>query len=521
MGKPSQIALLVAVAAAALVACGGEADEPAGERPLNLVMVVLDTLRADHLGLYGYERPTSPHLDAFARESFVFERAESAAPWTAPSLISLVTSLYPEVHGVRGFPNPGRMSDDVVTLAEVLKRHGYATAAFTEGGYAKGDFGLDQGFDSYPRNPGDDESHDSHLLFPSRLEGNLARSLRWLRRHKGQPFFLFFQTYEPHGPYRAPEEFIRRFRPQYDEDEEHARVNRAIERWNRQRRVDPADSLLLNRHALHCRLSGLHRLRDKPGFARANLAQGLDLPRAHRRESFLSWLRDIYDAEIAYTDEQMSRLWRFLEEENLLRRTVVLVASDHGEGLGEHGELQHGEVLFDEILRILLILRVPAGEHEPRRIPQLVRSVDPMPTLLDLMGISTEDLPLQGRSLLPLLAGEGLELHAFSHARAVSEEQDALYSVRSDRWRLLFDRATGSGRLYDLKDDPGETRDVAASNPEVVTSLRRLLGQQAERDRKLAERVGPAAPPTSLDEDLQRELRALGYLTDGDDEAED
>ena len=124
------------------------------EKPLNLVMVVLDTLRADHLGLYGYERPTSPHLDALARESFVFERAESAAPWTAPSLISLVTSLYPEVHGVRGFPNPRRMSDDVVTLAEVLKRHGYSTAAFTEGGYAKGDFGLDQGFDSYLAEPG-------------------------------------------------------------------------------------------------------------------------------------------------------------------------------------------------------------------------------------------------------------------------------------------------------------------------------------------------------------------------------
>jgi arylsulfatase A-like enzyme len=143
-------------------------------------------------------------------------------------------------------------------------------------------------------------------------------------------------------------------------------VNRAIERWNQERRVDPADSLLVQRHALHCRLGGLYRLRDRPGFARANLAQRLELSRAHRRESFLHWLRDIYDAEIAYTDEQMSRLWRFLEEENLLRRTVVLVTSDHGEGLGDQGELQHGEVLFDEILRILLILRVPAAEHEPR-----------------------------------------------------------------------------------------------------------------------------------------------------------
>ncbi len=198
--RTSPIALLGAAVLTALAGCGGGTEEPAVERPLNLVVVVLDTLRADHLGLYGYERDTSPHLDAFARESFVFERAESAAPWTAPSLVSLVTSLYPEVHGVRGFPNPRRMSDDVVTLAEVLRRHGYATAAFTEGGYAKGDFGLDQGFDSFPRKRGRRRVPDSHLFFPSRLEGNIARSLRWLREHGEEPFFLFFQTYEPHMP---------------------------------------------------------------------------------------------------------------------------------------------------------------------------------------------------------------------------------------------------------------------------------------------------------------------------------
>jgi len=141
-----------------------------------------------------------------------------------------------------------------------------------------------------------------------------------------------------------------------------------------------------------------------------------------------------------------------------------------------------------------------------------------MPTLLELMGISTADLPLQGQSLLPLLAGESLELHSFSHARAVSEEQDALYSVRSDRWRFVLDRTTGAGQLYDLNQDPGETRDVARSNPDVVASFRKLLERQDERDQALAARVGPAAPAAELDENLQRELRALGYLTDeGDD----
>lgn len=518
MSGPRLVALLGAAAVIALAGCGRGEGAQVTERPLSLVLVVLDTLRADHLGLYGYQRDTSPHLDAFARESFVFERAESAAPWTTPSLLSLVTSLYPEAHGARGFPNPRRTSEDVVTLAEVLKRHGYSTAAFTEGGYAKGDFGLDQGFDSYPRNPGDDESHDSHLLFPSRLDGNLSRTLSWLREHQEEPFFLFFHTYEPHGPYRAPEEYIRRFRPHYDERKEHERVRRALERWDRERRVDPADSLLVSRHTLHCRLVGLPPLRDKQGFMRANLALGLDLRKAYQSGPFLQWLRDIYDAEIAYTDEQMSRLWRFLDEEGLRERTLVLVTSDHGEGLGDHGELQHGQVLFDEILRIALILRAPRRVGEPRRVPELVRSVDVMPTLLELMGIPSADLPMQGRSLLPLLAGERLDLLSFSHARAVSEEEDSVHSVRSDRWRLVWDRATGAARLYDLTEDPGETRDVAPANPGVVALLRGALEEQDERNRAVAGQIRPAERPAELDLEMQRELRALGYLTEpGDD----
>jgi arylsulfatase A-like enzyme len=518
VGRASAIALLLVAPLSAFAACGRDDGAQVPEKPLNLVMVVLDTLRADHLGLYGYERDTSPHLDALARESVVFERAESAAPWTAPSLISLVTSLYPEVHGVRGWPYPGRMSDDVVTLAEVLKRQGYSTAAFTEGGYAKGDFGLDQGFDTYPRNPGDDASHASNLIYSSRLEGNLARSLSWLRNHQEEPFFLFFQTYEPHIPYRAPGEFIRRYRPFYDERKEHERVRRAVERWNSHRRVDPADSLLVHRHTFHCRLAGLPPLRMRRGFARANLALGLDLARAYQHKPFLKWLRDIYDAEIAYTDEQMSHLWRFLEEEGLLHRTLVLVASDHGEGLGDHGQLGHGKVLFEEILRIALILRVPDGGNEPRRVSQLVRSVDVMPTLLQLMGIPTADIPLQGQSLLPLFVGQSLELHSFSHARLVNVEEDALYSVRSDRWRFVLDRATGTGRLYDLEEDPGETRDVAPSNPDLVASFRGMLDRQDERDQALAIQVGPPAPPVVLDENRRRELRALGYLSDEADD---
>ena len=180
--------------------------------------------------------------------------------------------------------------------------------------------------------------------------------------------------------------------------------------------------------------------------------------------------------------------------------------------------MQHGEVLFEEILRIALILRVPNGGNGPRRIPQLVRSVDVMPTILELMEIPTANLPLQGESLLPLLAGKDLDLHSFSHARSVSGEEDALVSVRSDRWRFVLDLAAGTGQLYDLKRDPRETRDVAGSNPDVVARFRGLLERQDERDQALAARVGPAARPAELDEKLLRELQALGYVTGPEDD---
>ena len=200
--------------------------------PPDVVVIVLDTLRPDHLGCYGYERPTSPNIDAFAATATVFEQAESVSPWTAPALISLMTSLHPEVHGVYQFPNPGRLNERVETLAERLSARGYATGAFTEGGYAKPEFGLDQGFDVYPSNPGDDDSHRSNLDHGSRLEGNLDRALAWYAEHADRPRLLFFHTYEIHEPLRAPDDFVRHFRPGWDSAAEDAQLEGLFERFN-------------------------------------------------------------------------------------------------------------------------------------------------------------------------------------------------------------------------------------------------------------------------------------------------
>lgn len=473
----------------------------------NVVLVVVDTLRADHLGLYGYARDTSPHLEAFASEGIVFERAQSPAPWTVPSLISLVTSLYPDAHGIRSFPDPGRLDADVTTLAEVLQARGYVTAAFTEGGYAKGDFGLDQGFSLFPRNPGDDEGHGSNVLYPSRLERNLDRALAWLDDRGEEPFFLLFHTYETHGPYRAPEAYIQRFHPGYDADREHERLREALAKWKEEGEVDPSEFLLLERHARHCHPADVRV--DMAGLKRFGRAHGLYDPEFD--EALLGWIRDNYDAEIAYTDEVLQRLWDALLVEGLGERTLIVVTSDHGEGLGDHGAISHGSVLFEEVLRVPLVMRVPAGHFPSRRIEALVSTVDVMPTILDLLKIPSDGLRLQGRSLVPLLEGRPLERVAFSHARNTAA-RDPLYSLRLGPWRFNLDRDTGRSQLYDHRSDPGEVENVASRHPSLAARLRRVLEGQIRTDQARRRQLRPQGSPAGLREDTLEELRALGYL---------
>ena len=479
-------------------------------------MVVVDTLRADHLQVYGYERPTSPRLRERSPDWFVFENAQSPAPWTAPALISLITSLHPVAHGVLEFPNPGRLAERVDTLPEILKRAGFATAAFTEGGYAKADFGLGQGFDHFPRSRGDDESHESNVLYPSRLEANLDRALAWLAARRDERFFLLFHTYETHTPYRAPEPYVRALAPDWDEAAEHARLREAILRWNRTRQLTPEELLALQIHLSHCRLAGLPEPVDRPALAQSARAAGLGGADLFRSAPFRRRLTDLYDAEIAYTDAQLERLWGALDAPALRDQTLVVLLSDHGEGFGEHGHFDHGSVLHEELLRIPLMLRVPGSHAPPRRIPDLVRAIDLTPTLLDLLGVEVESPHFQGRSLVGLLRGEDLApLPSFSHARsAPSGPADTLTSIRDARFRLLLDAATGRARLFDLEADPAETRDVADRQPEAAARLRADLEHQNARDRALHAAAAETGAPPGLSREAREELRALGYLDD-------
>ena len=510
---------LAALTALVLAACG-PAEVEAATPPRNVLLVSLDTLRPDHLGTYGYDRDTSPALDAIADGFTVFDDAHTVAPWTAPSLISLMTSLYPDAHEVKGSPDPGLLSDGVVTLAEALQAAGYRTGAFTEGGYAKADFGLGQGFDEYPSNPGDQHGFTSNRRYPSRLAENVDRALRWMGEVRGEPFFCFFQTYEPHSPYQAPLEFVHRYRPNYDEEGEHERLATAVGRWNDSREISDEELVLFQRHLLHCDLRGLPVIDEAKELREESRRRGVSL--FHRdigsTPAMIDWYTDLYDAEIAFLDRELARLWKFLDETGLARDTIVVIVSDHGEGLGEHSEIGHGRNLFEELTRIVYMVRVPGTDHV-RRSSAPVSLVDVMPSVLELTGTPAEGLAMQGESFVRHLRGEGgggAARPLFSHATLKKEHPQ--HAVRLDGWRLIVDDLSGETELYDLDADPLETTNLSAQEPERVARMMELLAERQRADFEHSARINVGRAEAGLSEEAMFELEALGYIGDEDEE---
>ena len=438
-------------------------------RPLNVVLISIDTLRADHLSSYGYPRPTSPSLDRLASQGVLFENAFSHAPMTAPSHMSLMTALYPESHGVLNTdagadPVPGSsLAEGIPTLASILKASGYRTEAFTRGGNMHASHGFARGFDRYEH-----LRSDAQGIFHEAIE-----ALRRLSDGAQQPFLLFVHTYQTHAPYLAPAEHRKRFvdagyggRITGDRGELMREVGMRYESihaefWRRVDRSDPRDT---------------------------------------------QQLRDLYDACILYTDEQVGKLLAALEELELDDRTIVVVLSDHGEQFLEHGKFEHDE-LYDELLRVPLIVRVPngvGGFTAGLRPTPTVRLVDVMPTLLDLLGLE-EPKHLQGRSLLPLLAEEEMiPRYLFAQHRS-----EGLSALRAGSWKLI--QGAPDPQLFNLERDPDERHNRSESHPELLGSALRTLGDLLSTSRAYRGLAGPAEP-AEVDDRTRRELEALGYV---------
>jgi len=420
---PSLLALLAI--AAVLPACRGfDSTHP------DIVLIVVDTLRADHLGAYGYDRGTTPHLDALARQGTVFDAAWSAAPWTLPSVMSIMTSRYPSSHRVE---NDGlKLGADTPTLAETLQRSGYATAAFVSHVYVSAPFGFGRGFETF---------EDFGLSRPGyRLEAGMEpradrvtdSALAWLDRQGRRPVFLFVHYFDPHWPYDPPETF----RP-------------------------PGEA-------------GYHGSLDA---AYDSISRFLD-PRQPLPDDYRAFLLARYDGEIRFVDEQIGRLLDHLSASERGPRAWVVVTADHGEEFKEHGSMGHGRRLYEEVVRVPLIIRRPGKGGTPdvaARVGAPVSGIDLFPTLAAAAGASPP-ADVQGTSLLPLLQPPGPRPPAGRPLVCETIRLNAhLKAVRVGPLKLIQSMDENRAELYDLAADPREARDVAGARPDDRKALAREL----------------------------------------------
>ncbi len=358
-------------------------DLPAFGRALDgtrgYILISIDTLRADHLGCYGYSRDTSPFIDSLAARGAVFENAYAQLPGTLPSHMSMFTGLYPAEHGV--YPPNGVLSEEIKTLPEILSAGGFRTAGHTEGGYVDGSYGFARGFAEF-----NDESYEVECD----VERTLARGMDFLERlGESERFFLFLHTYAVHDPYpdvRLPDNFhfpMKTYGKPF---------------WPGGL---PADAV------------------EPTGPHLAELNRRGAMP----REEILDYYRAVYDAQIRYLDDLLRDFFARLESLGLSDDVTVVITSDHGEEFAEHGRLLHEQV-YREALHVPLIVLHP-GLAEGRRVPELVESIDIAPTLMELAGVEPP-APVSGRSLLPLLTGSAPDGPREAYAEGVEHAERTL-----------------------------------------------------------------------------------------------
>ena len=398
---------------------------------LNVVLVTIDTCRADRLSCYGYDFLQTPNIDRLAAEGVLFEQARTCVPITLPSHTSILTGCYPSVHGVR--ENGGyRAADSLRTLSEVLKDEGYETAAFVGAFPLDSRFNLDQGFDHYgdsfeERGGEESQGPGGFSIFYSERPASAVNEefFAWLRDNDREPFFAWLHYFDPHQPFEP--------RPPYD-------------------------ALCAGRP---------------------------------------------YDAEIAFVDECIGQLTSRLEARSMLERTVFVVTADHGEALGEHGEISHALLLHDATLKVPLIVRCPARLGVHGRVSQPVRTVDIAATVLDLIDA---DQSIRGTSLVPLMRGHGEAPrgHLFeTYYGRVHFGWSVLFAYDLDGWRIVHGPRHA---LYDLSADPGENRDVHDQYAEKAADLEERMSQESG--------FGSATHSLFVDRDASTaaRLQALGYV---------
>jgi len=427
-------------------------------RPAPFVLISIDTLRADHVGAYGYAPDTTPHIDRLAAGGIVFEQARAHASSTLSSHASILTSLLPNHHGASA-GKATSIATGVVTLTEVLNVAGYATASFNGGVQLDPIYALDRGFDVY--RSATPETRDSSILAGPEhtTDARVDESIAWLDGlTRDAPFFLFLHTYEIHHPYTPPAELLALFDAGYD-------------------------------GAL-------------PDSISVELLKSINRGQVEIDDGDLAHIVATYDAELRSADAALGRLFDELEARGLYDRALIIITSDHGEEFGEHDRIGwHAHSLHDKLLHVPLIVKLPQSAHAGRRVAHDVRLIDIAPSVLEWLGLEPSTT-FDGDSLRPLLSAETAPSRPTLSIQD-SHTEHMHWSLRAGAWKLdQHFRAV----LYDLTDDPGEQVDVTKDNLPTVVRLQRQGRQMLEA------RPDPESVDLEVSDELEDGLRALGYI---------
>lgn len=428
----------------------------------NLVLIVIDTLRADRLGCYGYEKDLSPNIDALAESGKLFERTYAPSSWTWPSTASLLTGRTPPAHGVMD-PESCFLAHDFVTLAEQLHEGGFATAACSTNPLIVPEKNFDQGFDEFHTTEWGDAWSALQLIEP------------WLRARDGERFFLYLQFTEPHTPYEPRADLVSEWVPEPPENWQKRAIN------NLQRRKFSGESF-----------------------------------NAQRLSSFAGYCSDLYDAEVATADHSVAEVMALLDELQLREQTVVAITSDHGDEFLDHGMMGHGSQLFDELVHVPLILNGPGLTPGVVEAPTELTHVGG--TLLDVLGVERGD-SFAGPSLMDIEADYSKPLFFTSNmGRWVDDDglrrptHGPLHALRVDSMFFVYrpELASEAGgeawRLYDLAQDPRAEHDISALHPELTATYKQQLESWFEREQA----TRPAA--VSGGSHTLEQLEDIGYI---------
>lgn len=438
----------------------------------NVILISLDTLRPDHLGCYGYPRDTSPSIDSLAKESALFQNTFATSPWTLPSHVSMLTSLNCINHQV--YLSNQKMDPSILTLADIFRTKNYSTGAITGGGFVSSLYGFGKGFDSYHVR--------GTILEKNAAEIGCRYAVDWIDRHMDRNFFLFLHTYQIHSPYHSPPPFNKLF---LEEGSTLTQIDMEQLRFNHENRYKPVSNDL--------------------------------------RQNIL----DLYDSEIRYTDESLIKPLLFkLKKLNLYDNTMIILTSDHGEEFYEHNSWHHTHSVYNETIKIPLIIKFFNSKYAGKKIAKFTRITDIMPTILDALNINPPKQRLDGESLFDLLADKGQEnserIFICELASNVMQRHiPKKVAINRDKHKFILNHDFkpedlayffspppdfDPTELFDLEADPYELKNKAREDPQLAQALLDFLKTHNKQKRK----VVPEA--AKIDQELREQLKALGYI---------